>query len=58
MTLKVDSHDPSSREEVTMEMTADLSHFGISPEVQVPDADTVYDATDEVRSKVGLGGSS
>lgn len=58
MTLKVDSHDPSSGQETTMEMTADFSHFGISPEIKLPDPDTVYDATDEVRSKVGLGGSS
>jgi hypothetical protein len=58
MTMKVDTHDPSSGDATSMDVTVDFSHFGISPEIQLPDPDSVYDATNLVRSKVGLGGSS
>jgi len=52
--MTVDSHDPSSGEATTMEMTIDFYDFGISPDVRLPDPATVYDATPTVRSGLGL----
>lgn len=39
-------------------MTVDFYDFGISPEIQLPDPSTVYDANPMIRSKLGLDGSS
>lgn len=56
--LRAHSHDPSTGKETSTEMTVDFYDFGISPEIQLPSPDTVYDATPMIRSKLGLGGSS
>jgi hypothetical protein len=56
--LKSDAHDPRSGEETSTKMTVDFYDYGISPEIQLPNPDTVYDATPMIRSKLGLGGSS
>jgi hypothetical protein len=57
-TVKSDSHYPRSGHETSTEMTVDFYNFGISPEIQLPNPDTVYDATPIIRSNLGLGGSS
>lgn len=50
----VTAHDPESGEAISTRMTVDLYAFGISPEIQLPDPDTVYDLTEQVRRKLGL----
>jgi hypothetical protein len=35
-------------------VVADFYDFGISPDIQLPDSDTVYDATPTIRAKLGL----
>jgi hypothetical protein len=35
-----------------------LYDFGISPDIQLPDLDTVYDVTPVLRAKLGLDSSS
>lgn len=57
-TMKSDAHDPHSGDETSTEATMDFYDFGISPEIQLPDSDTVYDATPTIRSNLGLDGSS
>jgi hypothetical protein len=56
MKIDQESHDPDSGDATTMEMTADFYDFGISPDIQLPDPGTVYDATPMVRSHLGLDG--
>jgi hypothetical protein len=54
MRLIAHTQDPSSKEKTTTDMTADFYDFGISPDIQLPDPDTVYDATPIFREKLGL----
>jgi hypothetical protein len=56
--LRAESHDPKSGEKASIEMTVDFYDFGLSPEIQLPDPETVYDATPKLRSELGLGASS
>jgi hypothetical protein len=56
--LRAHSHDPNTGEETSTKVIVDFYDFGISPEIQLPNPDTVYDATPMIRSKLGLGGSS
>jgi hypothetical protein len=58
MILRARSHDPSTGEETSTKMTVNFYDYGISPEIQLPNPDTVYDATPMIRSKLGLGGSN
>ena len=53
-----ESRNPVSGEETSTETTADFYDFGISPEIQTPDPDTVYDVTPTLRAKLGLDSSS
>lgn len=45
-------------EGTSTETTADFYDFGISPDIQLPDPDTVYDVTPTLRAKLGLDSSS
>jgi len=56
--VKSDAHDPRSGGETSTEVTIDFYDYGISPEIKLPNPDTVYDATPMIRSKLGLSGSS
>jgi hypothetical protein len=58
MTMTGESQDPSSGEVTSTETTADFYDFGISPDIQLPDPDTVYDVTPMIRAKLGLDSSS
>jgi hypothetical protein len=55
-TVKSNGHDPHSGDETSMEMTIDFHDFGTSPEIELPDPDTVYDLSPTVRPKLGLDG--
>jgi hypothetical protein len=57
-TMQAESRDADSGEETLTKMTVDFYDFGMSPDIQLPDPDTVYDATRMIRSKLGLEGSS
>ena len=54
MRMQTESHDPHSGEEISTEVAADFYEFGISPDIDLPDSDTVYDATPKIRAKLGL----
>lgn len=56
MRATVTAHDPESDEAISTRMTVNLYDFGISPEIQLPDPDTVYDVTAQARRKLGLNG--
>ena len=58
MKMTGESRNPVSGEETSTETTADFYDFGISPEIQTPDPDTVYDVTPTLRAKLGLDSSS
>jgi hypothetical protein len=58
MKMVVDSRGRSSDEGTLTVMTADFFDFGISPEIQLPNPNTVYDVTSMIRAKLGLNGSS
>ncbi len=58
MKMTGDAQDLSSGEETSTETTADFYDFGISPDIQLPDPDTVYDVTPMLRVKLGLDSSS
>jgi hypothetical protein len=53
MRLEGSPSDPTS-----VDMTVDFYDFGISPNIELPNPDTVFDATDLAGSKAGLGNSS
>lgn len=57
---KVTTHtrDPSTGETSSTTTTMDLDDFGISPEIQPPDPNTVYDVTSKIRAQLGLDSSS
>lgn len=48
ITMKGDPSDPTS-----VEMTVDFYDFGISPDIKLPDPETVFDATDLARHEAG-----
>ncbi len=56
--VTTDSRDPNSGAETSAVITVDFYDFGISPDIQLPDPGTVYDASPLIRSKLGLEGSS
>jgi len=49
------SQDPSSKDTTTTDITANYYDFGISPDIQLPDPNTIYDVTPIIRQKLGLG---
>lgn len=55
-TVKSDGQDPHSGDQASFEMTIDFYDYGISPEIELPNPNTVYDLTPTVRSKLGLAG--
>jgi hypothetical protein len=58
MGVTAESQDPNSRKTTSTDMTVDFYDFGISPEIQLPDPNTVQDVTPMVRAKLGLDSSS
>lgn len=58
MTLNVTVQDLDSDETISTHTTVDFYDFGIFPEIDLPDPDTVHDVTPFVRAKLGLNGSS
>lgn len=57
MKITAHSHDTRSGVRTVTAMTTDLFDFGISPEIQLPDADTVYDVTSKLETELGVKGS-
>ncbi len=57
MKLTAHSLERSSGERTVTVATTDFFDFGISPEIQLPNADTVYDITPKIQAQLGLSGS-
>jgi hypothetical protein len=53
MGMTVHTRSPES-EQTTVKMSANFHDFGIAPEIQLPDPDSIYDATPKVRAELGL----
>jgi len=53
MRFKGSPSDPTS-----VEMTMDFYDFGISPDIELPDPETVFDATNLADSEAGSGNSN
>jgi hypothetical protein len=55
MRMKTDYLEPQASQPDSMDMTVDYFDYGSSPEIQLPDPDTVFDATPLIKEKLGLG---
>jgi len=56
--MQMDMRQPGSDEAGSMDVTMNFFDFGIAPDIQLPDPDTVYDMTPLVHKELGLDGSS